>query len=54
MTLKDVQINQCGNANEPAKEVWYTSAPGFKGVDTVRFPMGKRGIGGVSFTVTVQ
>ena len=54
VTLKDVQINQCGNPNEPAKEVWYTSAPGFKGVDTVKFPMGKRGIGGVTYNVTVQ
>ena len=54
VTLKDVQVNQCGNPNEPAKEVWYTSAPGFKGVDIVKFPMGKRGNFGVTYNVTVQ
>jgi hypothetical protein len=54
VTLKDVQINQCGNPNEPAREVWYTSAAGFKGTDTVRFPMGKRGNFGVVYNVNVQ
>ena len=47
-------MNQCGNPNEPAREVWYTSAAGFKGTDTVRFPMGKRGNFGVNYIVTVQ
>ncbi len=54
VNLKDVQIDQCGNHNEPAKEIWYTSTPGFKGVDTVRFLWGKRGHEGMSFIVTVQ
>ncbi len=54
VTLKDVQMNQCGNPNEPAKEIWYTSTPGFKGVDTVQFRWGKRGVSGMSFIVTVQ
>jgi hypothetical protein len=30
--------NACNNPNEPVEEMWYTSAPGFKGVDTVTFP----------------
>jgi hypothetical protein len=54
VTLKDATYNACGNPNEPAREVWYTSTPGFKGVDRVTFPMGKRGNGGITYVVTVQ
>src|SRR5271167_2853684 len=38
VTIKDVTQNRCWNANEPARETWYTSAAGFKGVDKVVFP----------------
>jgi hypothetical protein len=54
ITLKDVTYNACGNPNEPTREVWYTSVPGFKGTDKVTFPMGKRGNFGISYNVTVQ
>ncbi len=54
VNLKDVQIDQCGNHNEPAKEIWYTSTPGFKGVDKVQFMWGKRGVAGMIFIVDVQ
>lgn len=38
--LKFVTGAHCGNANEPANEVWYTSNPGFKGIDNVTIPVG--------------
>ena len=49
--LKDVVQNECGNPNEPTREVWYTSAPGFKGVDRVVLPRGSQQ---TVFNVTVQ
>jgi hypothetical protein len=52
VTVKELSTqNRCGNANEPAREVWYTSPPGFKGIDTITFPAGS---GRVIFEVTVQ
>jgi hypothetical protein len=30
--------NSCGNSNEPARQVWYTPLPGFRGIDKVTFP----------------
>ena len=52
VTYKDVTQKRCGNPSEPAREVWYTSPPGFTGVDTVTFPFS----GGAStiFTITVH
>ncbi len=44
VTIKDVTQNRCGSANWPAREVWYTSPPGFRGVDTITFPMGQSAI----------
>jgi hypothetical protein len=38
VTYKDVVGNRCGSVAEPAREVWYTSPPGFTGEDTVTFP----------------
>ena len=35
VVAKFVTQNRCGNPNEPTNEIWYTSTPGFKGVDTV-------------------
>jgi hypothetical protein len=35
---KFVVQNKCGNLNEPTNEYWYTSNPGFKGLDTVTIP----------------
>jgi hypothetical protein len=35
ITIKDAVQQRCGNANEPVKEIWYTSEPGFVGVDSV-------------------
>jgi hypothetical protein len=49
--VKDIIQNRCGNRNEPTREVWYTSSQGFRGVDKVVFPLGKRE---VIFNVTVQ
>jgi hypothetical protein len=40
--VKFVPQNNCGNAQEPTKEIWYVSPAGFKGLDTVTFPMGAR------------
>ncbi len=42
VTVKFVPQNNCGNAQEPTKEIWYVSPAGFKGLDTVTFPMGAR------------
>lgn len=52
VTVKDVTQNRCGNPNEPAREAWYKSSAGFKGVDQVVFPLpgGRQLI----FNVTVQ
>jgi len=41
VTVKDVFRAVCGNAQEPVREVWYTSAPGFIGVDKVTFQIGR-------------
>ena len=38
LTYKDVTNSRCGSPNWQTREVWYTSSPGFKGVDTVTFP----------------
>ena len=54
VTLKDGQYNQCGNPNEPVKEVWYTSASGFKGEDSVQYLWGYRGVNGIMYHVAVQ
>ncbi|SRR5260370_26112187 len=35
VTTKESTAALCGNPNEPVREVWYTSAQGFHGVDTV-------------------
>jgi hypothetical protein len=51
VAVKDIIQNRCGNPNEPTREVWYTSSPGFKGIDRVIFPMGHRQ---TIFNVTVQ
>jgi hypothetical protein len=40
VSFTDAFENKCGNPHEPAKVIWYTSKPGFKGSDTVRFPRG--------------
>ena len=37
VALKRVTINQCGNPNEPATAYWYTSDPGYKGIDEANF-----------------
>ncbi len=37
VTMKSLTINQCGNPKEPANAYWYTSEPGFKGLDEVNF-----------------
>jgi hypothetical protein len=51
VAVKDIIQNRCGNPNEPTREVWYTSSPGFKGVDRVVFPRGQRQ---TIFNVSVQ
>ena len=43
VTAKSVVLNQCGNANEPGYEIWYTSTPGFKGIDHVTIPFSRSG-----------
>jgi hypothetical protein len=40
VAYKDVTLKKCGSDREPAREVWYTSTPGYKGTDTVTFPSG--------------
>ncbi len=37
VTMKRVTIKQCGNQNEPATAYWYTSDPGYKGIDEANF-----------------
>jgi hypothetical protein len=54
VTYKDGVQNRCGNANEPVWEAWYTSAPGFKGLDKVTIPWGKRGHRPTIIDVAVQ
>jgi hypothetical protein len=39
VTMKRTTMNQCGNPNEPATAYWYTSDPGFKGVDEANFSL---------------
>ena len=51
VVYKDATIDRCGNANEPAREVWYTSNAGFKGLDKVTIPWRKRA---TIIDVTVQ
>ena len=53
VTIEDTHLNKCGNPQEPARLVWYTSNPGFKGMDTVTFPAG-RGGNSMIFDVTVH
>ena len=38
--VKFVPQNNCGNAQEPTKEIWYVSPAGFKGPDG-DFPHGR-------------
>jgi hypothetical protein len=38
VTYKEGTQSICGNPIEPVREVFYTSNPGFTGVDTVTFP----------------
>jgi hypothetical protein len=42
ISFRDSFKNRCGNAQEPVKEIYYTSTPGFKGNDTAIFPNGQR------------
>jgi hypothetical protein len=44
LTYKDAVRNRCGGANEPARELWYTSNSGFTGTDNVTVP-GRAGAG---------
>jgi hypothetical protein len=39
VTMKRTTMNQCGNVNEPATAYWYTSDPGYKGIDEANFSM---------------
>jgi hypothetical protein len=39
VTMKRTTMNQCGNPNEPATAYWYTSDPGYKGIDEANFSM---------------
>jgi hypothetical protein len=52
VTIKDVYQNRCGNPNEQARQAWYTSTPGFKGIDKIVFPLGPMRT--LNFNVTVQ
>jgi hypothetical protein len=40
---RDVSVRQCGSPKEPARAYWYTSNPGYKGVDEVVFSSGSAG-----------
>jgi hypothetical protein len=40
VTFKESTGTRCGLANVITREVWYTSAPGFVGVDRLTFPRG--------------
>jgi hypothetical protein len=51
VAYKQVTQKRCGNASEPAREVWYTSPPGYKGTDTVTFPIGSSS---TVFNISVQ
>ena len=37
VTMKRATVNNCGNPNEPATAYWYTSDPGYKGIDEANF-----------------
>jgi hypothetical protein len=39
VTMKHVTIDYCSNSKEPANQYWYTSNPGFRGMDEVNFPL---------------
>jgi hypothetical protein len=39
VTMKRTTMNQCGNLNEPATAYWYTSDPGYKGIDEANFSL---------------
>src|SRR5277367_2613565 len=39
VTMKRTTMNQCENPNEPATAYWYTSDPGYKGIDEANFSM---------------
>jgi hypothetical protein len=51
IAYKEVTQRRCGNADEPARDVWYTSPPGYKGTDTVTFPFGSSS---TVFNISVQ
>jgi hypothetical protein len=51
VAYKETTQKRCGNASEPAREVWYTSPPGYKGTDTVTFPFGSSS---TVFVISVQ
>jgi hypothetical protein len=42
VVVKEVVQHRCGNPNEHGYAVWYTPAPGFRGVDHVTFPASHR------------
>jgi hypothetical protein len=59
VTTRDVILHKCGDVFEsapgmdvPGREIWYTSNPGFTGLDTVTIP--SRGRGGHIFRILVQ
>jgi hypothetical protein len=37
VAMKRITLNQCGNPKEPATAYWYTSDPGYKGLDEANF-----------------
>lgn len=37
VTMKHMTLNQCGNSSEPTTVYWYTSDPGYKGLDEANF-----------------
>ena len=39
ITMKRMTINQCGNPKEPSTVYWYTSDPGYKGIDEANFSL---------------
>jgi hypothetical protein len=51
LTYKETKGNFCGNPNEPVREVWYTSNPGFVGVDKAVFPLGGASIATATIAV---
>jgi hypothetical protein len=39
VTMKRTTMNRCGNPNEPATAYYYTSDPGYKGIDEANFSL---------------